>query len=716
MSEESTVPTAPTAPAVPGNTFGRELIDLLSSMRFAITVFVVIIIAAITGTVVRQHDPLSNYVNQFGPFWAELFGKLDLYTIYGAWWFLLLLAFLVTSTSLCIARNAPKIVHDLRTYKEHVREQSLQAHHHKALGHLPMNSEAALTHVSSVLDHFGWKAKAQVRSNGVMVAARKGMANKIGYLSAHSAIVLVCLGGLFDGDMVVKALMWAQGKTLYTGAGLVSEVPSQNRLPPGNPSFRGSLPVPEGGRAATAIINMPNGVVLQDLPFDVELKKFIVEYYNTGMPKLFASDIAIRDHATGKVTEHTVKVNSPVIYNGVAIYQSSFDDGGSHLSMTALPLRNSQAKPFKIEGAVGGSTLLSNGDAAANKLTLEFSGLRVINVENMGGGKESASGADVRKVDLASTLQQHMGSGAKSSGPKELHNVGPSFSYRLRDAAGQAREYNNYMAPVELDGQRVFLAGVRDTPAEAFRYLRIPADEDMSVDGWLRMRQNLLDPVMRAGAAHQYALAATPNDKPQMTEQLELTAKRALALFSGVEAVKPGDKIPEGGWGGLPALSAFIDSEVPAAERQRVSEVLLRILNGSLFELYKLGRERAGLPPAQANEATQAFMTQSVLSLSDSMFYPAPVLLRLDDFKQIQESVFQVARAPGQKLVYLGAILLIIGVFAMLYIKERRVWIWLEHEGTGTRVRMALSSTRDSPDTATVFAELKSALLKEASV
>src|SRR6185436_4301346 len=104
----------------------------------------------------------------------------------------------------------------------------------------------------------------------------------------------------------------------------------------------------------------------------------------------------------------------------------------------------------------------------------------------------------------------------------------------------------------------------------------------------------------------------------------------------------------------------FIDSEVPAAERQRVSEVLLRILNGSLFELYKLERERAGLgaPAADApgTAFTQGFMTQSVLALSDSMFYPAPVLLRLDDFKQVQASVFQVARAPGQKLVYLGAI------------------------------------------------------------
>ncbi|HEX2011844.1 MAG TPA: cytochrome c biogenesis protein ResB, partial [Roseateles sp.] len=190
-------------------------------MRFAIALLTVICIASVIGTVVKQREPLNNYVNQFGPFWAEVFGKLDLYTVYGAWWFLLILAFLVISTSLCIARNTPKIIADLKSYKENIREKSLQAFHHKAIGHLPVPAEQALAQVSALLDAEGWKARAQIRDKGTMVAARKGAANKIGYLAAHGAIVLICLGGLFDGDLVVRALMWAQGKTVYQGGGLV---------------------------------------------------------------------------------------------------------------------------------------------------------------------------------------------------------------------------------------------------------------------------------------------------------------------------------------------------------------------------------------------------------------------------------------------------------------------------------------------------------------
>ena len=688
----------------------RDAVELLSSMRFAISLLTLICIASVIGTVVKQNEPYNNYVNQFGPFWAEVFGHVGLYTVYSAWWFLLILAFLVTSTSLCIARNAPKILAELRSYKEGVREQALKSFHHKAEGTLAASPDATLDRVNQVLISQGWQARAQVRGHGTMVAARKGMANKIGYLAAHSAIVLICLGGLFDGDLVVRAQMALLGKTPFTGGGLISDVPAEHRLSISNPTFRGNMLVPEGGRAGVAILNVNDGVVLQELPFDVELKKFIVDYYDTGMPKLFASQIVIHDHATGTKTEATVKVNEPAFHRGIAIYQSSFDDGGSKLQVRALPMA-AGGQPFNLEGTVGGSTELRT-DNDQHKLTLEFTGLRVINVENMGSaGAADASGADVRKVDLTSSLNKHLGSGSKP-GEKVLRNVGPSLSYKLRDAAGQAREFNNYMVPVDLDGQRVLLAGVRESPSEPFRYLRIPVDDSGSIDTWYRLLQALKDPALRDKAVRRYVAQSTPADKPEMAEQLRLTAARALGLFAGAEVARTAAGTPAAESGGLQALSDFVEGSVPEADRTRISEVLLRILNGSLFELAQLTREAAGQPPMKSDDATTRFMTQAVLSLSDATFYPAPVMVQLSGFDQVQASVFQMARAPGKNLVYLGAVLLIIGVFAMLYIRERRLWVWLAPaDGGGTKLQAALSTTRRTLDVDAEFSQLSAALL-----
>lgn len=695
--------TTAALPPSAGTSRARGLFELVSSMRFAIALLTVICIASVIGTVLKQGEPLPNYINQFGPFWAELFMAIRLNSVYSAWWFLLILAFLVLSTSLCIARNTPKILVDLKTFKENIRENSLASFHHRAEGLLAGAPEAEARRVGEALAKAGWKVRLQQRSNGWMVAAKNGRLNKIGYLSAHSAIVMVCLGGLLDGDLVVRAQMWWGGKQPYQGGGMIADVPSQHRLPNTNPTFRGNILVAEGTQSSTAILNQSDGVLLQELPFAIELKKFVVEHYSTGMPKLFASDIVIHDKLTGEKIPARVEVNHPVRHRGIEIYQSSFDDGGSSVTLKAVPLDGS-GRSFQVEGTIGGSTQLARGEQ--DKMALEFTGLRVMNVENLAG--EGASGTDVRAVDLRSSLDARLGAANKTDSKKTLRNVGPSITYKLRDAAGQAREFHNYMLPVDFgEGVPVFLLGVRDTPAESFRYLRLPADENGSLDGFLRLRAALLDGQVREAAVRSYAAQAADPARPQLQEQLAASASRALALFAGAEAVKGKAA------GGLQAVSEFIETNVPEAERPRAGEVLVRILNGSLFELAQLSREKAGLKPLPRDDRSQAFMNQAVLALSDAFAYPAPMAFELKDFKQVQASVFQVTRSPGRVIVYLGCTLLILGIFAMLYVRERRLWVWLAAAGGGSQARMALSSNRKLLDVDREFQTLKDKLLGE---
>jgi cytochrome c biogenesis protein len=104
-------------------------------------------------------------------------------------------------------------------------------------------------------------------------------------------------------------------------------------------------------------------------------------------------------------------------------------------------------------------------------------------------------------------------------------------------------------------------------------------------------------------------------------------------------------------------------------------------------------------------------MTQSVIALSDADAYPAPVAFELVDFKQVQASVFQVARAPGKNLVYLGCAFLILGIFAMLYVRERRLWVWLSPAGDASQATMALSTNRKTMDSEREFEQLKHKLL-----
>ena len=687
-----------------GGRWLRDMTELVSSMRFAISLLTVIAIASVAGTVVKQNEPFVNYVNQFGPFWFAIFRELGLYAVYNSAWFLLILAFLVLSTSLCIVRNTPRMLRDMNAWRDHVREDSLRnfGHHgeyasSRSVGEL--ESEA-----SALLARRGFKARTvrHADRNATLVVGKAGTWNRLGYILAHSAIVLICVGGLLDSELILRAQVLLGAKEPVRGDTLIKDIPPSGHLSTANPTFRGNVLVPEGGAVRHAVINYRDRALIQDLPFTIELKKFIVEYYSTGMPKLFASEVLLTDHDTGKTIPATIKVNEPLIHKGIAIYQSSFEDGGSKLTLKAWPMRGAGTAPVTLKGEVGGTLQPDRTGAAAagaTAPTIEFTGFRAINVENTASPEVGVNATTDKRFqeNLASVLSS-AASATHGNKTRDLKNVGPSVQYKLRDASGQAREFSNYMLPVELDGRRVFLAGMRDSPSEEFRYLRLPADADGSLVEFMRLRAALTDPALRAEAARRYAERALPPDRAResvLRDKLRESALRGLDLFAGAGAAG----VPAG-TGGFVSIARWIDKTVPQPEQENASNVVMKILSGSIWELWQVARQRAGLKPAESDEFNSGFAHLAANALSDSFLYNAPFLLQLESFDQVQASVFQMTRSPGKNVVFFGSVVLVLGIFAMFWLRERRIWIWIKRAqaGGGAHMLMAMSATRPSID------------------
>ncbi|WP_020655710.1 cytochrome c biogenesis protein ResB [Massilia niastensis] len=676
-----------------------ETVELVSSMRFAISLLTIIAIASALGTVLKQNEPMTNYVNQFGPFWFEVFGMLGLYSVYTTWWFLLILAVLILSTGLCVVRNAPKMMRDMRSWREHVREDSLRNFHHKAEWQAPLGGAELAAQTQARLRHAGYAVKLVAKDGGTLVTAKKGAGNKFGYIFAHTAIIVILLGGVFDSELPVRFQQWFLGKTPFTGSGVIAEIPAQHRLSAANPSFRGNTAISEGQTSNTAILNQPSGVLVQELPFSIELKKFVIEFYSTGMPKLFASEVVVHDPENGKSFPASIKVNHPLIYKGIAVYQSSFDDGGSKLKLTGFPMTGAGAKTFPIQGQVNASTPLKLGD---DTYAIEWSGFRPFNVENVAAGNDARAVAKNTSFNeqFAATLGKASGSAGKNANDKDMKNVGPSVQYKLRDKTGQAREFLNYMQPVTVDGAQVYLAGVRSSPSEPFSFLRIPVDDQHGVGDWMRLRAALADPKARAEAARRYAQRAlSPSQRDaELSAQLQDSATRTLTIFAG-----------EGGRGGFVAVAEFLE-KIPAAEQEKAANIFMKMLNGSMWELWQVAREGAGGKAAEPNEANGRFLQLATNALADSFLYGAPVYLQLDEFTEVKASVLQMTRSPGKNVVYLGCLLLVAGVFAMFYIRERRIWVWVRNVDGGAHALMAMSTQRKTLDFEREYEELKAKL------
>ncbi|SFD87358.1 cytochrome c biogenesis protein ResB [Massilia yuzhufengensis] len=677
-----------------------EAVELVSSMRFAISLLTIVAIASIIGTVLKQSEPMTNYVNQFGPFWFEFFAKLGLYSVYSSWWFLLILVTLILSTGLCVVRNAPKMMRDMRSWRESVREESLRNFHHKTEWTAPLGRAALAGQTAERLRHAGYAVKLVEKEGGTLVAAKKGAGNKFGYIFAHSAIIIILLGGMLDSELPVKFQQWFLGKTPFGGSGVIADIPAQHRLSIGNPTFRGNTLIAEGQTSNTALLPQASGVLVQELPFSIKLTKFHIDFYSTGMPKLFASEVLVRDNDTGKTFPASIRVNHPLIYKGIAVYQSSFDDGGSKLKLTGFPMSGTGSTAFEFAGTVGSATELKQG---GETYSVEWSGFRPFNVENVSASQDARAVAKNTSFNeqLSATIGKASGSAAKNADAKDLKNVGPSVQYKLRDKTGQAREFMNYMQPVTLDGAQVYLAGVRASPSENFSFLRIPADDAYSVRTWMRLRAALADPVLRQEAAKRYAaraLAPEQQGDGGLGAQLEASAVRTLAIFSG-----------EGGRGGFVGVSQFLE-KIPAAEQEKAANIFMKMLNGALWELWQAAEARAGNPPVEPTEVHGRFLQLATNALSDSVFYGAPVYLQLDEFVEVKASVLQLTRSPGKGIVYFGCLLLVAGVFAMFYIRERRMWVWVREADGGAHALMAMSTQRKTLDFEREFEDLKEKL------
>ncbi len=626
-------------------------------MRFAVSTLTVLGIASIIGTVLKQNEPYQNYIIKFGQFWFELFEKLGLYDVYHATWFLLILLFLVISTSLCIYRNSPSMVREWKTFKEHAAEKSLRAFSHQASFNQPAkDADNSIADTKAKLTHYltsqGYKFKLNTQQNGdELIAAKVGTHQRLGYIFTHVAMVIIFFGGLLDGNLPFKVQELLGHKKVEILDIPESQVPAISRLSDSNPSFRANMTLPEGVSDDVAFVRVRDGYLVQELPFRVALKDFRIEHYATGQPKSFESDIVITDKDLKQPLAKTISVNHPLIYKGIAIYQSDFQDGGSAVDFKVWDLTKPDIQTSPLKGEIFKKGTVGEG---GNQLSVEFNEFRKFNIINL-----------------------------TPDGKGKPRNVGPNITYKLRDATGQAREYLTYMQPMQLDGKSYFVSGMRETVQEEFKFLKIPVDDDFEIDGFMRFRAVMLDKQQYPIIAKKLA-ASTLTKDTQLQRQFEQSVVQLLTTYAE---------------GGYTNIAKVIEKAVPSTEREKAARAYIKMLNSAAFEAYNLSLVKANKPILAMNAETQILLQDSLNALSDTFFYGTPYYLQLVGFKQLEASGLQLTKSPGQKWVYLGSVLLVIGIFSMFYIRERRIWLLVKKNGDkSSEVLFAMSANRKNLD------------------
>jgi cytochrome c biogenesis protein len=275
-------------------------------------------------------------------------------------------------------------------------------------------------------------------------------------------------------------------------------------------------------------------------------------------------------------------------------------------------------------------------------------------------------------------------------GESEFKNFGPNFTVRLRNSAGQALEYQTYMAPLDFEGRMFFTSGMRTSPADPYQFLHIPADENYSLErfmAFLALLHNsekmsaIIAKNIEADLRQSPAAAAVEGQSEQLTQSMLLLLQQFLQ-------------------GGYEGIIQDMQERVPEARREEVFNAYLKVLRSVLGEAFR------DLYPQEPTAEQWQFYSASVEAINTLPFYQSPVFFQLKNFKHIQASGLQITKSPGTFWVYLGSAMLVAGVFMLFYLNRQRLWIWIE----GNELLFAGQSHRKTNDFPQEFAKLSAKL------
>ena len=635
-------------------------------MDLAITLFVALALASVIGTILKQNEPYQNYIVKFGPFWHGVFERLGLYDIYSSGWFILILAFLVTTTSICLYRNTPRILATLRQYRENMQEaQLLNLAHHTRM-RTSLAHEETVTKLAVCFKRLGFRYRIKRQEDRATLAAMKGAGNRFGYLFTHCAVVIICIGGFLDSNVPLKIQSLRGQLQAETRDLPISRIPDKSKLPVNNTSFRASVSIPEGRAVGAAFVNLGAGYLVQPLPFIILLEDFRVEHYPGGQPRSFESDLVIQDGEQRMAK--TIAVNHPLNYKGYTIYQASFGDGGSKLDFTLHDLASSGVHRHTIN--------------VNRSVSLDYNG------ENYQLEME-----EFRKFNIFPNEDPAI--------DKKFRDFGPSVNFKLRRTDGRANEYLNYMYPITLEGREFLLSGVRSSLEDEFRYLHIPADDDGSPRRFLALLDILQDTerLRRIYADRQSTLLSGAALDGKITGQdVSNVTLRIIRMFLD---------------GGFPLLQQQFDPAMDEETARTVNSASMKILRFGLEQAYLTMLADAGLDATDISDRDIQFLNEAIIALSALHQYGSPYYLQLTDFEHVEASGLQIARAPGAKWVYLGFGLLIVGVFLLFYVPHQRLWAVVKPGTSGTDMLLAGSRTRHARDFSRYFRQISRTIENE---
>ena len=280
-----------------------QVLNWLSSLKIAILLLLLIAISCALGTIIPQQESNEFYYNNFNknPFLGLINGKilvlLEFNHIYTSFWFLLLLIWLSIALSVCSFRRQLPILKSALNWIDYKSARQI-AKLSIAQEIQTNNASKSLEEITINLKNKGWN----IKETDSRIAARKGVVGRLGPILIHLGMILLMAGatyGSLTGQTIEKFL--APGRSID-----LLDKNKEKRL-------------------------------------TIELQRFKIERDPQGRAEQYRSIVNVIE-PNGNKTEKEIRVNYPLRYKGLTLYQADWS-----LSALTIQIDNSPKLQIPIE-------------------------------------------------------------------------------------------------------------------------------------------------------------------------------------------------------------------------------------------------------------------------------------------------------------------------------------------------------------------------------
>jgi len=309
------------------------LFDLFRSLKLTISLFILLAILSIIGTLITQNATRTEYIQRYGIRLYEVLNFFNLFDMYHSWWFSAILLLLVINLIACSVHRFPGVWSQI---SRGIGSTGLEDSMLKTLPYVEkvqMMSKAAnkaAEEIQSLLKkRFGNPMRIETES-AITLFSEKGKFSRLGVYITHLSLLIILIGGLMG--------------SLY--------------------GFKGHVEILEGEAVNQIFLKARDEEVSKPIDFSVRCDDFNITYYDfpgrkEKHVKEYTSALTILEDGK-EVLKKTVQVNHPLHYKGLAFYQSSY--GTLHDVTLGIQWKNKKEKQL-LKTLEGEMVSIPNSDS-----------------------------------------------------------------------------------------------------------------------------------------------------------------------------------------------------------------------------------------------------------------------------------------------------------------------------------------------------------------